>query len=349
MIVKIIDVNSISVKAEEPDDMVALRRAISVGDRIAGSTSREIKKERESIRPEKGQRIRIRISLESKKITLDGSLNRLRVAGTIVESDNESVVHGSHHSMQIKIGDAITITKNAGWKSVEKNLLEKHSISGGFVLVAIDTSECGIGKIKGTRLEILPNIYSGASGKRYKNASVNMDKFYKDIADTVGPMAKNGDQIIVFGPGLTKNRVVNHMQKAGLSCTLAEGIDAGGEDGIYVFTKSEVMREIMSKSKLALASSTVERIMYLAGTKSSKFAMGLDDVSNACIMGAVETIIFSDGLVAGDEERAIKLLNDAESKGAHTIAVDSTTDIGLRVQGLGGIVALLRYPIQLEY
>ena len=41
MIVKIIDGNSISVKSEEPDDMVALRRAISVGDRIAGSTSRE--------------------------------------------------------------------------------------------------------------------------------------------------------------------------------------------------------------------------------------------------------------------------------------------------------------------
>ena len=83
MIVKIIDGNSISVKSEEPDDMVALRRAISVGDRIAGSTSREIKKERESIRPEKGQRVRIRISLESKKITLDGSLNRLKIAGTI--------------------------------------------------------------------------------------------------------------------------------------------------------------------------------------------------------------------------------------------------------------------------
>ena len=194
MIVKIIDGNSISVKSEEPDDMVALRRAISVGDRIAGSTSREIKKERESIRPEKGQRVRIRISLESKKITLDGSLNRLRIVGTIVESDNESVVHGSHHSMQIKIGDPITITKNAGWTGAEKNLVKKHSLSGGFVLVAIDTSECGIGKIKGTRLEILPNIYSGASGKRYKNANVNMEKFYQDITNTVISMAKKEDQ-----------------------------------------------------------------------------------------------------------------------------------------------------------
>ena len=247
MIVKTIDGNSISVKPEEPDDMVALRRAISIGDRIAGSTHREIKKERESIRPEKGQRVRIRISLESKKIILDGSLNRLRIVGTITESDNESVTHGSHHSMQIKIGDAITITKNAGWTNTEKNLLKKHSLSGGFVLVAIDTSECGIGKIKGTRLEILPNIYSGASGKRYKNANVDMEKFYKDITNTVNSMTKNEDQIIVFGPGLTKNRSANHMQKAGLSCKLVDGIDAGstGEDGIYIFTKSKVSENII--------------------------------------------------------------------------------------------------------
>ena len=92
--------------------------------------------------------------------------------------------------MQIKIGDPITITKNAGWTSAEKNLVKKHSLSGGFVLVAIDTSECGIGKIKGTRLEILPNIYSGASGKRYKNANVNMEKFYQDITNTVISMLK---------------------------------------------------------------------------------------------------------------------------------------------------------------
>ncbi|MDI1496053.1 MAG: eRF1 domain-containing protein [Cenarchaeum symbiont of Oopsacas minuta] len=346
MIVKIIDSNSISVKPEEPDDMVALRRAISIGDRIAGSTTREIKREKENIRPDKGQRTRIKILLESKKITLDGSLDRLKVVGIIIESNNESVSHGSHHSMQIKIDDAITITKRTGWKDVEKNLLVMHSSSYGFVLVAVDTSECGIARIKGTRLDILPNIYSGASGKRYKNAKVNMDKFYNDVIGTIESVLKKGDQIIVFGPGMTKNRVVNYMQKAKLSCKIAEGIDAGGEDGIYVFTKSEAMRVIMSESKIALASKTVEQIMHLAGKKSSKFAMGINDVSNACDLGAIETIIFSDGLIRGDGEvYAIKLLNDAESKGAKAIAVDSTTDIGLRVESLGGIVALLRYSI----
>ena len=40
-----------------------------------------------------------------------------------------------------------------------------------------------------------------------------------------------------------------------------------------------------------------------------------------------------------------KFLNDAESKGVKTFGVDSTTDVGLRVSGLGGIIAILRFPI----
>jgi len=38
-----------------------------------------------------------------------------------------------------------------------------------FILIAIDTSDCGFGKLKGTHMHIVPNIYSGSSGKQYKS------------------------------------------------------------------------------------------------------------------------------------------------------------------------------------
>ena len=38
-------------------------------------------------------------------------------------------------------------------------------------------------------------------------------------------------------------------------------------------------------------------------------------------------------------------LNDAENKGVKAYGIDSTTDVGLRVSGLGGIIAVLRFPI----
>ena len=45
--------------------------------------------------------------------------------------------------------------------------------------------------------------------------------------------------------------------------------------------------------------------------------------------------------------KLLTLLNNVESKGVKIYSVDSSTDIGLRVTGLGGIVSLLRYSIGL--
>ena len=39
-------------------------------------------------------------------------------------------------------------------------------------------------------------------------------------------------------------------------------------------------------------------------------------------------------------------LNDVESKGGEIFSVDSTIDAGLRVSGLGGIISLLRFPLE---
>ena len=125
-----------------------------------------------------------------------------------------------------------------------------------------------------------------------------------------------------------------------------DGIDSGGEDGIYIFTKSQTMKEIMSDSKLAKVSSIIDEIMLLANKKSGKFTMGFDETFNANQIGAVESLVFSDKAIQDNEQKMIDFLNDVESKGVKIYSVDSSTDIGLRVTGLGGIVSLLRYAIE---
>ena len=114
MISKVIDNNSVSVIPEDSDDLLTLRRIVKKGDRIIGNTTRVIKQEKDFSRPDRGERIKIRISIEVEKPSLDNMLDRLRLRGTIVESTNESVPHGSHHSFVIKINDAITIFKKNG-------------------------------------------------------------------------------------------------------------------------------------------------------------------------------------------------------------------------------------------
>jgi protein pelota len=345
MITKIIDENSISVMPEDSDDLLNLRRIIKENDKIIGDTTRVLKQDKDYSRPDKGERVKVRIALTVEKISLDDVLDRLRIGGTISESSNESVPHGSHHSFILKINDGITISKKK-WLSIEKNLLVASNNQVGFLLVAIDTGDCGIARLRGTHLEFIPNIYSGSSGKRYKT-NFNIEKFFEQVQQAVSTVFKKGDSIVIFGPGETKKRFANFIQKSQkYNVQVVEGIDSGGEDGIYIFTKSQTMKEIMSDSKLAKASSIIDEVMLLANKKSGKFTMGFDETFKANQIGAVESIVFSDKAIQDNEQGMVDFLNDVESKGVKMYSVDSSTDIGLRVTGLGGIVSILRYAIE---
>ncbi len=345
MITKIIDENSISVIPEDSDDLLNLRRIIKEEDKVIGDTTRVLKQDKDYSRPDKGERIKVRIALTVEKISLDDVLDKLRIGGTISESSNESVPNGSHHSFILKIGDGTTISKKK-WLPIEKNLLVSSNNQVGFVLVAIDTGDCGIARLRGTHLEFIPNIYSGSGGKRYKT-NFNIEKFFEQAQQAVSTVLKDGDSIVVFGPGETKKRYANFIQKSQkYKVQVVEGIDSGGEDGIYTFTKSQTMKEIMSDSKLAKVSSIIDEVMLLANKKSKKFTMGYDETFNANQMGAVESLVFSDKAIQENEQKMIDFLNDVESKGVKIYSVDSSTDIGLRVTGLGGIISLLRYAVE---
>ena len=71
MLTKTVDENSISCIPEDSDDLVSLRRIIKKGDRVVGETVRVIKQEKDFARPDKGERVKIKLVLEVEKISLD--------------------------------------------------------------------------------------------------------------------------------------------------------------------------------------------------------------------------------------------------------------------------------------
>jgi len=348
MITKVIDENSVSCIPEESDDLMILRRIIKKGDFIVGNTTRVIKPEKDFSRPDRGERVNVKIELEIEKISLDDVFDRLRLGGTITKSDNESVPHGSHHSFLIKIDEGFNLIKKK-WSSIEKKLLQTKNQNFGFLLIALDTTVCGIGRIRGTHLHLIPNIYSGSSGKRYKT-KFNIENFFEKIHLAVVSAIKDKDTVIIFGPGETKKRFGNYLQKLPIGqkykINVIEGIDSEGEDGIHIFTKSKSMKEIMSESKLAKVFSIIDEIMIQANKKGKKFTMGFEETEKAKQYSAIESLVFSEKIIqTQDEQKVIDFLNEVEKSGAKTFSVDSTTDVGLRVTGMGGIVSLLRFSV----
>ena len=91
MITKIIDDTTVSFSVEEPDDLLVLRRVIQKQDKIVSDTTRVIKQDKDYSRPDRGERIKVRISLEVEKIALDAVFDKLRISGTILETTNDAV------------------------------------------------------------------------------------------------------------------------------------------------------------------------------------------------------------------------------------------------------------------
>ena len=348
MITKTLDDNTISFIAEDSDDLLTIRRLIKEGDKIIGETTRVIKQEKEYSRPDKGERIKIRLAIEVEKISLDDVLDRNRVGGIITESNNDAVPHGSHHSFVIKIEQPFNLEKKK-WTSVERKLARAKDHGDTFLLVAIDTGDCGIGRLKGTHLHLLPNMYSGSSGKRYKS-NFKIEKFFDDVTKALSTIIQKDDVLLIFGPGETRKKFGNFISKTSLGqkiqVKIIDGVDSGGEDGIHIFTKSESMKEIMSDSKLGKVSYIIDQVMFLANKTSKKFSMGLEETQKANEFGAIESLVFSEKVIQDfDEQKVVDFLNDVEAKGGKIYSVDSTTDVGLRVSGLGGIISLLRFPV----
>ena len=336
---------------EDADDLFTLRRIIERGDRVISDSTRLVKQVKEYGRPDKGERVKVRIALKVEQSRLDSAVDRLRISGIITDTDNEMVPKGTHHSLSIHAGDTATIDKGRRWRDIELRMLKRSVSSANFILVAIDTQEAAIAKVSGTHVKVIPNIYSGQSGKRYQTKNPNIETYFVDIAKTLSSIIGENDRIIIFGPGESRRRffniLVNKQYVLKDRVQIVEGIDVAGEDGIFVFLRSEAMKQIMSTSKLAEVSSMLDTVMLMVNRGEAKFALGVNEVSTAAAFKAIEAVVFSDSIFkTSDEEEIVKLLNLIESHGAKMFAVDSSTDIGLRVSSLGGIVALLRYAIR---
>ena len=196
----------------------------------------------------------------------------------------------------------------------------------------------------------MPNIYSGSSGKRYKT-NFKIENFFEEVSKALLAIVKPDYQLIVFGPGETKKKFVNFLTKTQIGkdheIKIVEGVDSSGEDGIHIFTKSKSMKDIISNSKLAKVSDIIDQVMILANRKSSKFTMGLEETKKANEYGAIDSLIFSEKVIQShDEQEIMNFLNDVESNSGSVYSVDATTDAGLRVTGLGGIISTLRFAVE---
>ena len=339
----------IALTPEDEDDLWALRRVIEPGDLLTTLTTRSIKRQGEFIRPDKGERIPVRITLEVEKTTIDSSLSRLRVFGRIVDASDESVKKGAHHSFLITLEKKIELQK-AAFSELHLNILKKaYSSEPSFIILAVDRREAAIGRVKGAHLKVITNIESFAAGKAYSEDGITQ-AYYNKVIEALRANAKEDEKIYIVGPGPTKNALANllkNVDSIGKRVVVVEGVDVAGEDGVRMALKLRSLQQLLKDHKIVKASLLVEEVLQRIAKSDSRVAIGLDEVARAAEAGAVEYLLVSDKAFAEEvkEEMMVQLLNKVESTRGQIYLLDSSTEVGLKIAALGGIVALLRFYV----
>ncbi len=232
--------------------------------------------------------------------------------------------------------------------------LESNSIHG---LVVMDKREATIGLLKGSYIEKLHNLTSGVPGK-YKTGGQSAARFgrlreqaakefYIRIAEIVNQEFLNKKEIkgiIIGGPGPTKNEFVdgafinNEVKKKIIGIKDITYTDEFGLEELI-----EKSKDLLSQESVTVEKEILHKFLSMLATDPKRTAYGLKDVEKALEYGAVETLLILEGKI--DDKQAEELEEKAANISAKTEIVTEETQEGKQFKSLGGIGAILRFPI----
>ncbi|MDV3293030.1 MAG: hypothetical protein LYZ70_02045 [Nitrososphaerales archaeon] len=338
-----------SVAIESSEDLWTLRRLIRRGDVVVARSSRVVKREEEFARPDRGDRVSVTVALAVEEIHLDNSIERVRVRGSIVESTDESITKSGSHSITLSPGHLATIRKKR-WSALDTRLLEAGKSEGTrFLLVAMDRREAGIGSLSGTHLSVLASIESGLGGKMSDEPSPK--PYMSKVASLVSEAARDGDTVVIAGPGHTKSVMMNQLgaeSKGRYRLQPLDGFDLTGSDGVRALVRFPAFQELAKGSVLVRMCALVGEAIRRISAGDPKVAYTLSRVKEAAAAGAVEAAVVSDDVFSSgvDEYELVETLNSIEERRGTVYLADSSLEFGKQVSAFGGIVALLRYRLR---
>lgn len=183
------------------------------------------------------------------------------------------------------------------------------------------------------------------SAQRFHRITEGLAKeFYKRIAaacnkEFLGKKELKG--IIVGGPGPTKEDfllVLNQELKNKIIAV--QDITYTNEQGLHDLVDKS--RDVLAKEIITKEKEILIKFFTMLAKEQEKTTYGQKETEKALELGAVDTLLISEDI---DDHLIEKLELEAEKTSSHIEILSSETREGVQLRDLGGIAAILRFPI----
>ncbi len=332
----------IKVRVENADDLWHLHNLILPGDLVRASTYRREDVKADKVRPERGEKVRVTLTIRVEGVDFQAFSDRLRITGVIVEGPQDL---GRHHTLNIGVEDVLSILKT--WRSHELRRIEEAVAAAQKPLVAflsLDDEEALLAQLRQYGVRELATIRAPGHGKMFPSSgaqSVYFDEIVEKLRAT-----DLGEALVLVGPGFSRDAFLEYLKgrEPALASTVhSHGTAHAGMQGIQEALKAGVGAKVFGDSRVGQETRLVEALLEAIAT-NRPCAYGAAEVAEAIDAGAVETLLVSDAVVRnpGIED----LMRSAEAAGGTVVLVSRHHEAGHKLEALGGIAALLRFPIR---
>ena len=340
----------VEILPETLDDLWHLSHIIEVGDNASSKTTRRIQDTSgDKLRSDRGVKKTFYLSLDVENVSFHLFTGKLRLTGVITKGPEEFIPLGSHHTLEVKLNNSITIKKEKWpkWAINRLNQAIDASKKLSAIIIVLEDDTATIGLIRQFGIEYYGPIKGHISGKRImdKNRQKNILEFYEKVIDAINKF-DSIQNIIVAGPGFFKNDFYNYMKDKHKDLSkkvVVENTGSGGRNGVMEVLKKGTVEKLTSEHRVAVEMAAIDNLLSQIGKNSSKIAYGVNEVKNAIDMGAVSQLLILDNAIALNDMG--NTMDMVENMKGEVMVISSEHEGGKQLESLGGMAAILRYEI----
>ena len=350
LLVKNYKKNFIKAKVENLDDLWYLTYIIEKDDLLKAFTYRKIKLGGEDDRDARVVKKPAVISIKVEKLEFAKYSNVLRVSGTIAEGP-EDIPLGSHHTLNLEEGTEFSLQKVQFLRYQLDKLEESSRETTGKILLCVhDRDEAFFAILKKYGYELL----SQSRGNVAKKSDVKQESadFFEQLKKDIIEYDKryNFTSIIIASPGFWKEYIQKLMTEPEIKKKIVYATCSSvGINGINEVMKRPEVQTVLRQEKFAKEMEMVEELLTEI-SKQGKAEYGLAQVKNALEAGAVSELLITDSLIQKKRQEdsfAVieRMMKSVESMNGSICIISSEHEGGKKLDGLGGVAALLRYKM----
>ncbi|KAH3670296.1 hypothetical protein WICMUC_004865 [Wickerhamomyces mucosus] len=360
---------SVTLVAEDKEDLFTLYNLIQKGDEIDIKTMRNIKKNsKDSAKGSKAKiekkLVRLRISIEDVEFIPQDESMRIRGKTT---SATEDVPLGTYHTAEIDLVHPFSIYKDE-WDEIAIQLvhsscnIESKAEIGAVVLqegvahICLITENMTVLKTKIERS--IPRKKRGDSSSHDKSLDrfltvtaetlirdLNLEKLKAVILASPGFVAKNLFEKVFQIATTTNNKVVQQQK----SKFLVTHSSTGYLQGLDEVLKNEEIQKKLSDTKFAKDVVILDEFFKRLNDDDGKAWYGPSESGKAVDLGAVKNLLITDTLFRSDDigqrKKYIELTDIVKGSGGEVNIFSSLHDSGKQLDQITGIAVILNYPV----